>query len=409
MKSGISNIAIYIPPLYLSHDDLADARSVPRDKFRIGLGNNNMAIVPRWEDTVTIAANAAEMVIRDAGIEKDEIGLLVVSTETGVDQSKPVASFVQGLLGIGPRSRVYEIKHACYGGVPAIMNAVYWVKSGENGGRKALVITSDVATYGFNTPGEPTQGAGSVALIISEETRLFHLLPSLNVFYSEDVFDFWRPNDHRVPIVDGKYSIECYLKALKFCAGELQEKVIRQTGRSLLDYFDYIIYHLPFARMSYKAHHYLISTLNPGLSEIELEELFEESFEKKVKPTLRGAKEVGNIYTGSVYMGLISLMDEKGKDLEGKTVGIFSYGSGCGAEFFPLHIGKGIREQIKYLNFRKQLERRRKITSEEYADLYAESNGSKPIKPEDISRNKTEFSRYFFVGIENHKRGYVRG
>ena len=150
MKAGISSISMYVPPLYLSHDDLADARGIPRDKFRIGLGNINMAIVPPWDDTVTMAANAAEMALESAGIEKDEIGLLIVSTETGVDQSKPVASFVQGLLGIGHRTRVYEIKHACYGGTVAIMNAIDWVKSQHHHGKKALVITSDVAKYGLN-------------------------------------------------------------------------------------------------------------------------------------------------------------------------------------------------------------------------------------------------------------------
>ncbi len=163
MKAGISSISIYVPPLYLSHDDLADASDIPRDKFRIGLGNISMAIVPPWDDTVTMAANAAEMAIEGAGTEKDEIGLLVVSTETGVDQSKPVASFVQGLLGIGHRTRVYEIKHACYGGTVAIMNAINWVKSQHHRGKKALVITSDIAAYGLNTLGEPTQGAGAGA------------------------------------------------------------------------------------------------------------------------------------------------------------------------------------------------------------------------------------------------------
>jgi hydroxymethylglutaryl-CoA synthase len=202
MKVGISNLAIYIPPLYLSHDDLADARSVPREKFRVGLGNEKMAIVPRWEDTVTMSANAAEMALEDAGIQKDEIGLLIVSTETGVDQSKPIASFVQGLLGIGPRTRVYEIKHACYGGTAGIMNAIDWVRSDYCAGKNALVVATDIAKYGLNTSGEPTQGAGSVAFIVSDQAELIHFSPTLNALYSEDVFDFWRPNGHTVPIVD---------------------------------------------------------------------------------------------------------------------------------------------------------------------------------------------------------------
>jgi len=56
---GVSDIAIYIPPYYLSHHDLAVARNIPVEKFTIGLGNEKMAIVPNWEDAVTMAANAA--------------------------------------------------------------------------------------------------------------------------------------------------------------------------------------------------------------------------------------------------------------------------------------------------------------------------------------------------------------
>jgi hydroxymethylglutaryl-CoA synthase len=407
MKVGINNISIYIPPLYLSHDDLADARNIPRDKFRIGLGNINMAIVPPWDDTVTMAANAAEMAIEAAGIDKDEIGLLIVSTETGVDQSKPVASFVQGLLGIGHRTRVYEIKHACYGGTVAIMNAINWVKSQHHRGKKALVITSDIAKYGLNTLGEPTQGAGAVAFIISDETEFVHFLSDLNAFYSKDVHDFWRPNGYLTPIVDGKYSIDCYLEALDFCTKDLQDNLIRETGKKLLDFVDYFIYHLPFARMAYKAHCRLLTTLNPTLTEDQINEMYKESFEEKTKPALIGSEEVGNIYTGSVYMCLISLIEEKSKSLIDKNIGIFSYGSGCGAEFLIAHIGRGIKQQAKHLNFNKQLKRRKKITMEEYTELYSEQGASKTINQEDVISTDDEFSRYFFTGVKKHKRQYT--
>jgi len=408
MKAGISSISIYIPPLYLSHDDLADARAIPRDKFRIGLGHVNMAIVPPWDDTVTMAANAAEMAIETAGIDKDEIGLLIVSTETGVDQSKPVASFVQGLLGIGHRTRVYEIKHACYGGTVAIMNAINWVKSQHHRGKKALVITSDIAKYGLNTLGEPTQGAGAVAFIISDETEFIHFLPDLNAFYSKDVYDFWRPNGYLTPIVDGKYSIDCYLEALDFCTKDLQDNLIRETGKELLDFVDYFMYHLPFPRMAYKAHCRLLATLNPTLAEDAINRMYEESFTEKMKPALMGSEEVGNIYTGSVYMCLMSLMEEKSESLIGKNIGIFSYGSGCGAEFLIAHIGRGMKQQAKHLNFNKQLKRRKKITMEEYTELYSEQGASKTIKREDVISTDDEFSRYFFTGVNEHKRQYAK-
>lgn len=408
MKAGISSISMYVPPLYLSHDDLADARGIPRDKFRIGLGNINMAIVPPWDDTVTMAANAAEMALESAGIEKDEIGLLIVSTETGVDQSKPVASFVQGLLGIGHRTRVYEIKHACYGGTVAIMNAIDWVKSQHHHGKKALVITSDVAKYGLNSAGEPTQGAGAVAFVISDETEFVHFLPDLNAFYANDVHDFWRPNGSPVPMVDGKYSIECYREALDFCTKDLQDNLIREAGKDLLDFVDYFIYHLPFTKMAYKAHSKLLSTLRPELTEDEIQEIYNNTFEEKIKPSLLGAEQVGNVYTGSVYMCLMSLIEEAGKELINKNIGIFSYGSGCGAEFLIAHVGKDLERQAEKISLRKQIERRRKITMEEYTDLYGEAGTSKTIRREEIAPPNDEYSRFIFTGVKDHKRQYAR-
>jgi hydroxymethylglutaryl-CoA synthase len=408
MKAGISSIGIYIPPLYLSHDDLADARDIPKDKFRIGLGNINMAIVPQWDDPVTMAANAAEMAIENAGIDKDDIGLLIVSTETGVDQSKPVASFVQGLLGIGHRTRVYEIKHACYGGTVAIMNAIDWVKSQHHKGKKALVITTDIAKYGLNTLGEPTQGAGAVAFVISDETDFIHFLPDLNAFYANDVHDFWRPNGYSTPMVDGKYSIECYREALEFCTKDLQQNLMRENGKELMDFIDYFIYHLPFTRMVHKAHTKLLTTIDPSLTDEQANEIYEQSFEKQIKPSLLGSEHVGNIYTGSVYMGLISLIENVPDKLINKNIGIFSYGSGCGAEFLIAHIGKGITKQVKLLKLKKQIERCKKITINEYEDLYGEKASSESIIQNEIIKPGDEFSRYLFTGVKDHKRQYAR-
>lgn len=407
MTAGISSISVYVPPLYLSHDDLADARGVPRDKFKFGLGNHNMAIVPPWDDTVTMAANAAEMAIEAAEIDKDDIGLLIVSTETGVDQSKPVSSFIHGLLGVGPRTRVYEIKHACYGGTVAIMNAINWVKSQHHHGKKALVITSDIAKYGLGSVGEPTQGAGAIAFILSDKTEFIHFLPELNAFYSKDVYDFWRPNGSSTPFVDGKYSIECYLDALEFCTKDLQDNLMRQTGKNLLDFVEYFLYHLPFTKMVKKAHMRMLSTLTPDASEEQISALYDGMFEEKIEPSLLGAREVGNIYTGSVYMSLLSLLEKKREDMKDKNIGLFSYGSGCGAEFLIAHVGREVEKQLKNITLTKQIQRRRKISIEEYTELYGESpNNLKKLG--EYNSEKDEYSRYIFAGISDNKRKYAR-
>ena len=154
--------------------------------------------------------------------------MLVVGTETGVDHSKPVASFVHGLLGLPSAMRVYDTQHACYGGTAGVMAAVEWIASGAADGRAALVVCSDIARYGVATAGEPTQGAGAVAFALETDPRLLRLDLACSASASSyRGFDFrkpmarhfldeagrWgageRPRDY--PVFNGKYSTLCYV------------------------------------------------------------------------------------------------------------------------------------------------------------------------------------------------------
>ncbi len=403
---GVSNMAIYIPPFYLSHAELAQARGIPPEKYLVGLGNRNMSIMPDWEDAVTMAANAAAQLLEKTGTHPDEIRQLVVSTESGVDHSKPVASFVQGLLKIGTRCRVYEIKHACYGGTAGLVNSIDWISRNHSLPKKALVIMTDVARYAFGSPGEATQGAGAVALLVEKEPRLFSVDTSCNGIFSSDVFDFWRPTGHRVPIVDGKYSIECYLKALEGAHDHLLSN-LNMGKRRLIEDLDYFIYHMPFSHMAKKAHRHLVDLEYEGFSDEARENLFRETFSRKVEPGLLGAREVGNIYTGSVYMGLISLLEKEKERVEGKKVGIFSYGSGCGAEFFICNLRPGIRDILSNLHFQEQLERRKKVTFEKYIQNNSTSGEEILYHPGEVEHYKDRFTRFVFVGFKDHKRQYL--
>lgn len=107
-------------------------------------------------------------------------------------------------------------------------------------------------------------------------------------------------------------------------------------------------------------------------------------------------------------MCLLSLLEEKGASMEDKNIGIFSYGSGCGAEFLIAHVGRGLKQQLKNINFKKQLARRKQISMDEYSDLYGDAGESKNIKQENGINNADEFSRFVFTGIKDHKRQYVK-
>jgi hydroxymethylglutaryl-CoA synthase len=73
-------------------------------------------------------------------------------------------------------------------------------------------------------------------------------------------------------------------------------------------------------------------------------------FETTVAPSLRFSAQVGNIYAGSLYLALASLLHAEAAALEGQRIGLFSYGSGCAAEFFAGRVAPGAAAVVASLD-----------------------------------------------------------
>ncbi|MCA3015426.1 MAG: hydroxymethylglutaryl-CoA synthase [Myxococcaceae bacterium] len=390
MHVGIDALGVAVPSSYIDLEVLAKARGVDPQKYLNGLGTSRMGVAPLDEDTVTLAARAASMALKSAQVAPDEIGLLVVGTETAVDHSKPVSSFVQGLLGIGTRCRVFETKHACYGGTAALMMALDWIRAGSARGRKALIVCSDIARYGLGTAGEPTQGAGAVALVVSENPRLLELDPSRTGQYASDVHDFWRPLYSKDAFVDGHYSVQCYLDAI---AGAYRHFKELEPGVTAND-FAALAYHVPYGKMAKKAHR--------QLRELEQDPAPDASFEAQVAASLVLPAQVGNIYTGSLYLALTSLLATSARVLDGQRVGLFSYGSGSCAEFFAGTVVPGAQARVQALGLGALLDARRALSIDEY-EAVMRAREAADVKP--VEANAADGFR--FLGVESHKRTYV--
>src|SRR5262249_40042134 len=141
-------------------------RSVDPNKYTSGLGCQQMALCSDAESVVSLAVGAARRALNRWDGSINDIGLLAVGTETAKDMSRPLSAWVAGELGPSRNIRSYEVKHACYGGTLALRQAFEWRESGAARSKAALVIASDVALYAVGDPGEPTQGAGAVAMIV---------------------------------------------------------------------------------------------------------------------------------------------------------------------------------------------------------------------------------------------------
>src|SRR5262249_39076208 len=231
----------------------AEARGVPVEKIHLGLGAHAMAVAPPWEDAVTLGANAAARALHNGDVDTDEIGLLVVATETAVDHAKPASIFLHELLALPASCRTFEIKHACYGGTAGVMLAADWIRGGAARGRKALVVATDIARYEVGSSAEFTQGAGAAAMVVSAAPRLLRLGPVTGVF-ARNVYDFWRPLERREALVDGKFSLQCYLDALAGAVGDYRAALNGQGTRSLLERFAAFLYHTPCPKLAHTAH-----------------------------------------------------------------------------------------------------------------------------------------------------------
>jgi hydroxymethylglutaryl-CoA synthase len=405
---GIDALAVAVPRRYLDLEDLARARGVDPAKYTQGLGAREMAVADPGEDTVSLAAAAARRALAIAQLDPRDLGLLIVGTETGVDHSKPVASFVHGLLGLPRAMRVYDTQHACYGGTAGLMTAVEWIASGAAGGRSALVICSDIARYGVATAGEPTQGAGAVAMIVSSTPSILELDVGVAGASSTHVHDFWRPLGHREAQVDGHYSVECYLDAVATAyrgwrARAIAREIIR-GGEPASEQLAAICYHVPFCKMARKAH------LRVRRCDLEdaaapwdasTEPLRAEThFRDQVEPSLGLCARIGNVYTGSLYLGLAGLLHARGADIPRRRIGVFSYGSGCTSEFFSGVLGPRANERIAAAQLDELLASRERISIDEYHHLMA-------LAPSTPLNEPPPPGGFRFTGVDAHRRQYI--
>ena len=388
MKIGIDKIGFAMPKYYLDIRDLANARGIEPDKFTKGLLQLEMSIPPVSQDIVTLGAQAAFEILDKEDLEK--IDMIIVGTESGVDQSKASSVFIHGLLDIQPFVRAIEVKEACYGATAALDFAKNHVMN--NPESRVLVIASDIAKYGIKASGESTQGAGSCAMLITSNPRILELNND-NVCLTRDVMDFWRPNYSQYAFVEGKFSTEQYLG----CLTTTWDKYLEKNNKQLSD-FDAICLHLPYPKLGLKGLKTLLET--------EADDAIKEKLSERFNESILYSQRVGNIYTGSLFLGLLSLLENSTNLNPGDKIALYSYGSGAVAEIFSMTLVPGYEKQLKQNRF-DEFNSRTRISIEEYEEMFFRDTTVDSKGNLDISDIKDD-SRFVLEKIENHKRIYKK-
>jgi len=196
--------------------------------------------------------------------------------------------------------------------------------------------------------------------------------------------------------VDGHLSISVYLNALENAYLTLKQK-FQKKYRKDINYhsFDYFCFHTPFSKMVQKSFLHLILTdiihyqdkpifpkqlceevaRNNFANDRKTQDLilkhFKAEWQDKCERTLLLAKRLGNTYTGSLFNGLASIICDPDVSIEGKTISMFSYGSGCAASLFVVRAEGDLTGLRQGTAFKQRLDGRVKLSAEEYDMLMA--------------------------------------
>jgi hydroxymethylglutaryl-CoA synthase len=357
MKSvGIEKINLYGCSLFLDQKKLAAARGLDPQKVVADFLIDTRALNPLYEDTVTMAANAAGPLLEEE--DRRAIGLLVVGTESSVDFGKPISTNLHGALGLPANVRNYETKHACYSGVAALDSALNWIAAGLNRGRKALVISTDYSRMHLGAKEEFVLGGVAAAALVSDAPRVIEYDLQARGSWTADVYDTFRPSA-RHEVGNNEVSLYSYLDALE---GAYQD-YLKQNGQAL-DFdaaFAQSCYHTPFPGMAFQAHR-TVCNLARARSKAEVQE----SFQRKVLPSLRYARRVGSTYGASNFLGICGMLMSRPELKAGDRISFFAYGSGAIGEFYSGRLGEGAREAVARMAIDQALDDRREVSVQEY-------------------------------------------
>jgi polyketide biosynthesis 3-hydroxy-3-methylglutaryl-CoA synthase-like enzyme PksG len=369
-RAGIEAIGVYAGRAVLDVGRLAEARGLDTARFRNLLMRRKSVALP-VEDPVSFAVNAAKpMLDRLPPAERATIRLLIVATESGIDFGKAMSSYVHHHLGLTRNCRTFEVKHACFGGTAALQTATSFVRDQEAAmsAARALVITTDVARPIPHTYAEPSQGAAAIAMLVGPEPRLLEL-ESCAGSYGYEVMDSCRPTPD-IETGDPDLSLLSYLDCIRgsFADYRAQAEAARGVAPDFRDDFAALAFHTPFGGMAKGAHR----TMMRDLKRLPPPEI-EADFERRLRPSLTYCAEVGNIYSGSVFLALCGAVEALAACPNGDPpcVGLFSYGSGCCSEFYSGLVPPGAGLALAEVAVPRELAFRHDLAMPDYERLIA--------------------------------------
>ncbi|XP_013399881.1 hydroxymethylglutaryl-CoA synthase 1 [Lingula anatina] len=451
---GILALEIYFPAQYVEQNELEEFDGVSQGKYTIGLGQQKMGFCSDREDINSLCLTVVQRLMERNQVSYQDVGRLEVGTETVIDKSKSVKTVLMQLFEDSGNTSIegVDTTNACYGGTSALFNSLNWIESSAWDGRYAIVVAGDIAVYATGNA-RCTGGAGAVAMLLGSHAPLV-FDRGLRSTHMQHVYDFYKPDmSSEYPVVDGKLSIQCYLGALDRCYQTYCQKAeacLKQENLGShfsLDSSAFFAFHTPYCKLVQKSLARLMlndflrdpdAGANPKYSGLEavrgvkLEDTYfdrdvekavmvasQSLYKEKTEPTLSVAKQVGNMYTPSLYGGLASILGSYScSELAGKRVTLFSYGSGLASSMFSLHFSEDAspgsqleRVCLSLCDLQERLDSRKKMPPADFdkmMKLREETHHKAPYTPVGDVEALFPGTWYLTEVDSKHRRKYER-
>jgi 3-oxoacyl-[acyl-carrier-protein] synthase III len=168
----ITGWGMYAPEGILTNADMEKLVDTSDDWIRTRTGIRERRVAAPHETTATLAAVAGKRAIAVAGLQPDDIDLVLVATLTPDYWMPATAVLVKEAIG-NQRAVAFDVMAACSGFVYAYATADAFIRSGVY--RNALVIGAELLTRFLDFSDRNTcilfgDGAGAVVLSASDET-----------------------------------------------------------------------------------------------------------------------------------------------------------------------------------------------------------------------------------------------
>jgi 3-oxoacyl-[acyl-carrier-protein] synthase-3 len=172
IHSKIIGTGSYLPAKVLTNTDLEKIVDTTHDWIFTRSGIVERHVVADNEFTSDLALQASRKAIEAAGIDANEIDLIIIATTTPDQPFPSTACILQDKLGITNGGAAFDMQAVCGGFVYALNTADMYIKGGQ--AKTALVIGAEAMTRLLDWNDRTTcvlfgDGAGAVILRASSE------------------------------------------------------------------------------------------------------------------------------------------------------------------------------------------------------------------------------------------------